>query len=94
MSESIVIETYFVWMRKMPRFVLLLVSGSPRPASPLETSVVYTGVVPSYATSTCFVMLTSIHFSPFLPHAGIFFAGSTQAGAPASSTQKPSSSPS
>ena len=40
-------EMCLVWMRKMPRVVDFDVLGSPRPASPVETSVANTALVPS-----------------------------------------------
>ena len=40
MVESMVMERYLVWIRKIPRLVLLVFSGSPSPASPLDTRVV------------------------------------------------------
>src|ERR1700722_713669 len=79
--ESIVVVTCCSRMRKLPRMVDLVVSGSPMPSCPVETSVAYKGVLPCQATSTWLSMEMSIHFSPSV--AGLGHSVGTSA-APAS----------
>ena len=69
-SESMAAAMCLLCRRNVPRMVESVSLGSPSLSRPVDTSVAYTGFLPSYRTSTCSVIDTSIHFSPLSANSG------------------------